>query len=140
MNDDLRGFIRHIQALQADMDKLGVGKPQLAASANPPGAVGASMPLWSDERLMAAYHEHSDRDCTDPKLLFRIRDDYETQRAASGGVPREVAQTMREALEFERKICQDQNPNTFVSDWRQAQIDRFDAALAWLQQHAPGEG
>lgn len=54
---------------------------------------------------------------------------------ASGGMPREVAQTLREALYEWRRCLTRYKPN----DLTQSRLTRVDAALAWLEQHAPSE-
>lgn len=51
----------------------------------------------------------------------------------------EVKATIREALKFKRKIVVDQNPNTFVAEWRQELLDQLDNALAALESSTEWE-
>lgn len=53
-------------------------------------------------------------------------------------IPAHIREAIEYALAEAKKYIKDSNPNTFIAEWRQAELDKFDAALEWLEaQDAP---
>lgn len=56
----------------------------------------------------------------------------------SAGVPETVRQFVRDTIAKDREVYINLIPTTFISPARAAEIDKFDAALAWLDAQRPG--
>lgn len=53
-------------------------------------------------------------------------------------VPPDIYETLKKALEETKRRFKDDIATTFISEWRQTELDKMDAALAWLDAQQPG--